>query len=327
MSKKTRIVFFFLLFIFSAHAEISIPLPGVPLENPNPVEALETDDETIPFVPGIGYEDQTFKTKKKTTSIPEEGIESGLDEEISKRERLKSWGLSLPDTLANSSTYNRLNDRELLSRFQGEGEYSFGFYYIRDEYDVGDTSGVYERTYGENVPQAMRGGSLHVSFERYWIHSSVFIGWAMNFGVGLSQGKGNFTSGGVTAEQSNTKFSLWTLPADIGLVFELPLGSWLKVGVSGGPSVMGLYQHRDDKENKEGGKHLRQVSYGYYGRANLKISLSHFMPQLSVRNFRAYTMTKTYLTLEARVQNYENFQDDVSISGSSFGLGFTFEYL
>lgn len=327
MNKKANLVFFGLLFSLFANADISIPIAGVPLENKNPVESMEVDDSSTPHVPGIEYSNLKFKTKKKTVSLPEEGINSELDEAISKKESLKSWGISLPGTLANNSSYERLSDRDLLSKIQDAGDSSFSLIYISDEYDVSDTSGIYQRTYGDGVPKAMRGGSVHVSFDRFWIHSSVFVGYSMGLGVGLSQGRGSFTSGGVTAEQSTTKFSLWTIPADVGLVLEVPLGSWLKIGISGGPSGMALYQHRDDKENKEGGKHLRQYSWGYYGRANLKFSLSHLTPNQAVRNFRAYNMTKMWLTLEARMQEYANFQDDVSISGNSFGLGFSFEYL
>jgi len=43
--------------------------------------------------------------------------------------------------------------------------------------------------------------------------------------------------------------------------------------------------------------------------------------------FRQYSVTKFYLNLEARMNNVSNFQDDIEVSGSSFGIGFSFEYL
>jgi hypothetical protein len=33
------------------------------------------------------------------------------------------------------------------------------------------------------------------------------------------------------------------------------------------------------------------------------------------------------MNLEARYQSYQNFQDEIKISGTSLGIGFTFEYL
>lgn len=43
--------------------------------------------------------------------------------------------------------------------------------------------------------------------------------------------------------------------------------------------------------------------------------------------FTSSRITNLYLNLEARQQSYESFQDEISISGTSFGIGFTFEYL
>lgn len=327
MSKSHSVVVLTFLFSFNSLAEISLPLPGVPIDDSVLERRMKESKTNSAFVPGDEFEEVDIKTKKKSVYVPEDTDEAGLDSQVTTREKLKNFGSTVPHSMEGGESYERLSNRDLLYQFQGEGSKSFGFYYIQDTYDVSDANGIYQRTYGDNVSQAMRGGSVHLSYERYWVHNKVFLGWGMNFGVGLSQGKGSFTSSGVATEQSTTKFSLWTLPLDLGLVFEVPLGNWLKIGISGGPSAMGLYQHRDDKDNREGGKHLRQVSYGYYGRANLKISMSHFMPSQAVRNLKAYTMTKMYLTLEARMQEFNNFQDDLSITGQSFGLGFAFEYL
>lgn len=326
MNRKANLVFLLFFFSFNSYSEISIPLPGVPLKNPNIVEDLKT--QKAPFVPESIEPEALPETKKKSIYVTDQDYDQGLDKEITTAEYLRSYGVTIPHSMEGGTSYERMSNRDLLKGFNNEGTRGFGFYYIRDQYDFFDSTGVYNRTFGEAAPRSVQGGSLHFSFENYWSHRNIWIGWGMNFGVGLAQGKGSFTSGTAVAEQSDTTFSLWTLPVDLGLVLEIPLGSWLKIGLSGGPSVMGLYQHRNDRDNSDSGKRVRQVSYGYYGKANLKISLSHFSPSLAIRNLKAYQMTKTYLTLEARIQNFENFQDeDVSITGSSFGIGFAFEYL
>ncbi len=325
---KTRASLTFLLFLFSlnSYSEISIPLPGVPLKNPRIIEDLKV--RKAPFVPESIEENSLPETDEKSVYVTDEEHDQGLGRDITMAEKLRSYGVTIPHSMEGGTSYERMSNRDLLKRFNNEGTRGFSFYYIKDEYDFFDSTGVYDRTFGETASRSMQGGSLHFSFERFWSHRSIWIGWSMNFGVGLAQGKGSFTSGGTVAEKSETTFSLWTLPVDLGLLVEIPVGSWLKIGLSGGPSLMGLYQHRTDKDNGESGKRVRQVSYGYYGKANLKISLSHLAPKLAVRNLKAYQMTKTYLTLEARLQSFENFQDeDVSITGSSFGIGFAFEYL
>lgn len=324
MSKSLSFVF--LIWSSIAFAEITLPLPGVDMGQKSPYEEMKPTSDS-PFLPSTDEEMKIEDSKKKSVHIPLEEFDADLDTPVTIREELKDYGMTMPGTLEGGTSYQRMSDKDLLYRFQGEGSRNISFYYINDAYDVTDTTGVYERTFGENQPRVMRGGSFHMSFEKFWIHNKVFLGWGMGFGVGLAQGRGSFTSGGVAAEQSETTFSLWTLPVDLGLVFEIPLGNWLKIGLSGGPSAMGLYQHRDDKDNDEDGKRIRQISWGYHGRANLKISLSHFMPGQAVKNMKAYEMTKMYLTLESRLQEFSNFKDNVSISGASFGLGFSFEYL
>ncbi|MFT6069389.1 MAG: hypothetical protein ACJAT2_003705 [Bacteriovoracaceae bacterium] len=326
---KTRVSLFFLFFFFSlnSYSDISVPLPGVPLKNPNIVEDLKV--RKAPFVPESIEESSLPKTDKKSIYVTDQEYSQDLGKDITTAEMLRSYGVTIPHSMEGGTSYERMSNRDLLKTFNNEGTRGFSFYYIRDEYDFFDSSGIYDRTFGKTASRSVQGGSLHFSLERYWSHKSIWIGWSMNFGVGLAQGKGSFTnSAGTVVEKSETTFSLWTLPVDLGLLVEIPLGSWLKIGLSGGPSLMGLYQHRNDKDNGESGKRVRQVSYGYFGKANLKISLSHLSPKLAVRNLKSYQMTKTYLTLEARIQSFENFQDeDVSITGSSFGIGFAFEYL
>lgn len=326
MNLKVSFLVLVTFFSLNSYSDITVPLPGVPLKNPNMLE--NQTGGKAPFVPESIEPIDLPNTKKKSVYVTGQELDQGLGKDITTAEMLRSYGVTIPHSMEGGTSYERMSNRDLLKRFNNEGTRGFSFYYIRDQYDFLDDTGVYERTFGESAKRSVQGGSLHVSFEKYWSHRNIWIGWGMNFGVGLAKGNGSFTSGSVVAEQSETTFSLWTLPVDLGLVLDIPLGSWLKIGLSGGPSVMGLYQHRNDKDNGESGKRVRQVSYGYFGKANLKISLSHFAPKLAVRNLKAYQMTKTYLTLEARYQNFENFkEEDVSISGSSFGIGFAFEYL
>ena len=90
---------------------------------------------------------------------------------------------------------------------------------------------------------------------------------------------------------------------------------------------MGLYQSRTDLDRDNDDRYRRQISYGYFGQAKVQISVSAFFSGIAFSTYSESDMAGMYLNLEARTQSYENFQDDISITGSTFGLGFTFEYL
>ena len=80
--------------------------------------------------------------------------------------------------------------------------------------------------------------------------------------------------------------------------------------------------------NGEKGKSKWQFSYGQFASAQFKVNLSGLSDNLAYDLFSESQITTLSLNLEARYQNYQNFQDtDLAISGTSLGLGFTFEFL
>lgn len=214
------------------------------------------------------------------------------------------------------------NDRELIKNVGRTQSSSFSFYYVRDDFDVSDNRGIYDRTYVNNTG-AMRGGTLMISWEQYLINSWVNLGWGLNMGVGLSQGTGRFVDG----EKSDAKFSLWSLPLELGLSLEIPVSNWFDLYAEAGPGVFGLMQNRSDFESGAEGKRRRQIGYGYYAEAKFKISLSNIFTGTGFDLFSEYGVSNATLDLIARLQDYGNFQDDITITGQSFGLGLTFDYL
>lgn len=90
---------------------------------------------------------------------------------------------------------------------------------------------------------------------------------------------------------------------------------------------MVLYQNRNDFQQGEKGRNKTQISHGQFANAQFKINLSGFNSDTAYDLFTSSQITNLYLNIEARYQSYRNFQDEIKISGTSLGLGFTFEYL
>jgi len=225
--------------------------------------------------------------------------------------------------LKTPQTYSIKKDKDIYLQYYDKGKAQWGFTYIKDSYDYKDSGDVFKKTYEEGTG-SQKAGILLISTD-YFLGKSAFRSLIeINFGVGYNTGKGVFIDG----TQSNTKFFLYTLPLDFGFGLDMRLSSYIKFTVSGGPSAMGLLQNRGDKAAGEKNKNRRQISYGYYGMGKFLLNLSRIFPSTGRYMIDSYEVTGLHLTLTARLQNYKNFQDDdISISGVSLGIGFTFEFI
>ncbi|MAF78245.1 MAG: hypothetical protein CME60_08785 [Halobacteriovoraceae bacterium] len=256
-------------------------------------------------------------------SVPGDG-NNDLKLNISENDKLLSTGYKAPHSLENEENLVSFEGDELYDNFYDNGDSAFSFTYIQDDYNVSDSRGVFQRSFVD-AEDSRRGGYLHLNFDRFINRAFLSTFYGVGLGVGFSEGEGIFSDS--TSTKSNVTFQLFTIPVDMRLGMTIGRGKYFKLSVAGGPSVMGISQSRDDKERGEDEKHRRQYSFGYFGQAKAQISLSALFKDLAMGGFSQYQMTNMYLNLEARHQSYENFEDDISITGTSFGLGFTFEYL
>lgn len=222
------------------------------------------------------------------------------------------------------ATYTTLSNRELVRQGHGRHKNSFAFVYIADSFDYRDSRGVFERTF-ENSSGSAKNGLLMVNWKsRVGTMPFVEPYWLINAGIGHNMGEGQFVDG----TESDATFTLWMLPVDIGLGLDLSLSSWLKIGFNGGPSALGLIQNRSDIDSSEGANTRRQGSYGYFYEAHAGLNLSEVFPKSGHRLLANEGVSSYYLTFKMRTHGYQNFkQEDFEISGTSFGVGFTFEFL
>jgi hypothetical protein len=294
------------------------------------LESLENDEdnEDVSHVMGERDLDALFKKtedEKKGSQpyvIPDTAKYN--EEELSEKEKILSTGNEVPYTHENKDNLIEFKNKDIYKEIYNKGEGSFSFTYIKDEYDVTDRNNVYQQSF-KNATGSKRGGSIHFNFDDYiskgWLNT--FYGFGI--GIGYAAGKGIFVSS--PNQESNVKFQLYTVPLDLRLVFDLVPSRYFKLSLAGGPSAMGLLQSRNDLDREDDQRYRRQVSYGYFGHAKLQISINSFSESTAIKTFSQSDLTNMYFNLEARVQSYENFQDEISITGASFGLGFTFEYL
>ena len=197
------------------------------------------------------------------------------------------------------------------------------FNYYKNTFDYKSPNDVINRTIGNGF-QHGRFGPLTIKNDRYVFRTAFLNGfYALGAGVSFSRGKGLFIDG----SQSSTTFKFWEIPLDAGLGVELPFGPWISLRAIGGGTIVGLYQSRDDYASDEKGKKRVQYGYGPFAEGNVRFNLSRLFPETAFEYFSQSEMTNISINASMRYQNYSRFKDDITISGTSFGLGFGFEFL
>ncbi len=257
--------------------------------------------------------------------IVEEAIpEKKLSEKEKKRHELLDVGQTLGDTGSLNTTYQKIDKIEFTRKMRSVSRGAFNLSYQPNDYDYLSNNNIINETV-ENGFHSGKGGTVHLRHDSY-ISNQRFLNtfWSGGIGIGLSTGKGVFING----DRSSATFNLWQIPAEVGLGFEIPVFSLIKLNLSGGGGAMALMQNRNDYQRGEKHKRRIQVSPGYYALGEFKISLTSFSNNVAYNVFTASNITNILLNIEYRYQSYESFKEEsLAISGSSIGVGLTFEYL
>jgi hypothetical protein len=329
---KTLLVLFFLLLNpILSHADEEqggwIAMPGQLEDNYGDSVASEEEikeKDTSAFISGQGDE---FLGNKDTKDSP---FLTGDTSQFvgGGKEYVGGANIQAPG-IVNTKSFRTVKNEEILNRISGVWDSSFSVAYVQDTYDYKDRNGIFESVY-RNGRESKNYGTLLLKFRERM--ASVFF-YGVNLGFGFNKGNGFFipdASGSIISspEESNIEFKLYTVPLEVVLGLKMNLGSLLSLSLSGGPGVMGLWQHRDDREYQDDSKNIRQAGFGYCAEANLGINISRMSKQYGVDLFSAYQISNFSFDLFARNQSYSNFkQADLEISGLSFGVGLTFDYL
>lgn len=239
------------------------------------------------------------------------------------RKKYEDYGYTTPGTFEKNENYLELDKSEMASDFRNHSRAGISITFIKDDFSYESKNDIINKTIAEGYKH-VKGGTLHLRSDQYFFRSMLLnTFWSVGAGVGYNSGRGVFVNG----ERSSTTFKLWEVPVDLSLGLEIPIYHWFKISGTAGPSVLGLFQNRNDFSQGEKGRNKSQVSYGQFANAQFKINLSGFSSETAYDLFTESKITNLYMNLEARYQNYANFQDEIKVSGTSFGIGFTFEYL
>ncbi|MDD4973367.1 MAG: hypothetical protein PHY93_03405 [Bacteriovorax sp.] len=237
--------------------------------------------------------------------------------------KFQDVGYTPPGSFESKENYIEIDKKAMVADFRKQSSGAINITFIKNDFNYESANDVINKTISEGYKH-VKGGALYIRSDQYFSRKD-FINpfWSLGGGLGYNSGRGIF----VTGERSDTTFKLWEIPVDLGLGVEIPISHWFKVSAAAGPSVTALYQNRNDLLAGEKGRNKMQVSYGQFANAQFKINLSGFSADTAYTLFTESKITNLYMNLEARYQNYRNFQDEIKISGTSIGIGFTFEYL
>ncbi len=290
------------------------------------LEKVKIDGTTPYLIKNPDHENEIEKSKPDENALPDFVFTKeaqDLSIKDSKRKQLEDVGYTTPGSFEKNDNYIEIDKKEMAANFRNQSSGSFNVSFIKNDYSYQSENNVINRTISEGYKH-IKGGALCLRSDQYFLRRDYLNSfWSVGAGVGYNSGRAVF----VTGERSDTTFRLWEIPIDAGIGIEIPIYRWFKLSGTAGPSVMSLYQNRSDFQSGEKGKNKIQVGYGPFANAQFRFNLSGFNDETAYTLFTESKITNLSMNLEVRYHNYSHFQDDIKISGTSFGLGFTFEYL
>ncbi|MGI4991468.1 hypothetical protein ACRXCV_02505 [Halobacteriovorax sp. GFR7] len=297
------------------------PLPGEldlkdsPYENDQGSNDSEEDKNSIPDIFGSTPQQYTDEELKNAVmnSQDKEWLKTATDEDS-----------ILRDPSPNS--YVEYKTEDLLIDVYQKADTQIGFTYIYDTYDYSDSTGTFESIFQNDNSEAdsIQAGYLTFNYRNYFQRNIVSTFFQGNLGLSFNSGKGKFGGGTI----SRTTFNLWLFPIDLNLGAKLNLGKKISITAQGGPVIAPIWQNRDDREQGDDDKDIRQVGYGYNASASIDFSIYNIFPNFGMDLKKFSDISEMSISLMAKTMDISGFKrEDFSVSGVSFGIGFNFEYL
>ncbi|MDO9183565.1 MAG: hypothetical protein Q7U04_14220 [Bacteriovorax sp.] len=289
---------------YYATKKVSGPSPYVIQSNDGEIATQKLEEKAVP--------DFMFNEHPEEVTLKKDPKRQFLD-----------VGYTTPGSFETSENYLEIDKKAVVEDFRKHSSGAINIAFIKNDFNYDSTNDIINKTISEGYKH-VKGGSLYFHNDQYFYRTNLLNSfWKLGTGVGYNSGRGIF----VTGEQSDTTFKLWEIPLDLGVGLEIPISTYFKIAGTAGPSALVLYQNRNDFLAGEKGRNKIQVSYGQFANFQFKVNLSALSTEKAYDLYTDSKITNLYLNIEARYQNYQNFQDVIKISGTSLGIGFTFEYL
>lgn len=265
------------------------------------------------FVPG----DKDAKDSKQFTEV------ENMPTEKTENDKFTDTGYKGPGKYERDQNYLEYKTSDILASVYKKSNWSYTATLFSDNYIYEDEASSFKPTYrdsGSETPGMLTLVGHYFFYKSEWLELAAGAG----AGIGYNSGVGRFIVGRVKSE---ARFFLWTAPVDASFMVQFTPFRYLKLAFSGGPSVLGIWQHRSDLGEKDPKKDIRQMGFGYHYTADLKISTYELMGKTSLGLLNSLDVTRTHLVIMARGHYYDRFRDrDVRIHGISFGVGINAEY-
>lgn len=266
--------------------------------------------------------DKPMDQYKSDGSSPLVPGQNSYGDSVSGKDSPTQFNTNAPFSGLESDEYISVTNEMVLRPLVNKSEFLFAIDFYMNKFDYQDDRGIYDKTYGSST--GAQGGSLNLSSDYYLSKGKVNFGMGAGTGLGYSTGKGIFESNGQASEMN---FNLYSIPFDLRFSMEVPIGRALKLTGAAGPSGLLLIQNRSDRDDKEDGKTKRQFGMGYFVEGKLKVNLSYLLPDTGFEYYKFHEVSFMSVDLMVRTQDYSGFSDNISISGMSYGIGVTFEFL
>jgi hypothetical protein len=335
---------FFLNGLASGQEEPSPFLPGggIPIETTKdsgrayflgghgenePLKALSGDEQDILyFLPGGAQKEKVITTplRGRTYFLPKDGEATPPDFMVTEKDEIlqdsAAYGFS-KEALSRpmeSDTYQKME------KSQKFGKSTLDLLIYLNNFDYKDPTGAYQATF-----EGGNGGFINNFFFLGSYNLFIYKGF-FNFAAGMDLGISYMTGKGVfvTGQTSDVTMVLWSVPVDITLNLEFPIFEVFHLVAYGGPSAMTLIQNRNDFSPGETGRNFYQISPGYFFGGRAKINLGKIFKDVGRSLFNSTSVTFFSFNLDARYENYSKFADPhIGVSGLSFGIGFSYEFL
>lgn len=287
------------------------------------LESATTPSNSPFIVEGEPSEDVASSKIKDEDPVFNHGVKEVSVEKLTAKRKYEDFGYTTPGSFDGQENYIDLDKNIMVKDLRKNSTGGINLSFIKNDFSYGSTNDIINRTISTGS-KSLKGGALFVRNDSYLLRTDFLnLHWSIGSGVSFSRGRGIFVDG----NRSDAVFSFWEVPVDAGLGAEIPISSWFIAAGTAGPSVLGLMQNRSDFERGEKGKRKFQYSPGYFASAQFKVNLSGFNADQAYNIFTTSDVTNLFMNVEIRHHNYSSFKDEIQVSGTSFGLGFTFEYL
>ncbi len=329
----------FLVFLLNSIslAEMNQFLPGMYGAGNEDIEAIkkyhpvnaEPSKEIDPF---ITFEDdrEFIDGGDNGPDFISEPLEMSRRIEDKSKRNLK--GVTLPGDYSNYPQYLEFKNDQILKEYEYDSKERLTVGIIYDTYQYKNSANTFNRVYRDS-PKSDVYGILNIGYDYLMINENFKFLVGGGFGFGYNGGKGVFE--GESLEESSsisesTQISLYTVPLDLRLTLEFPLTRYFGLAVTGGPSVVFIQEHRNDKVEGEAERDRRQFGFGYFATGIFKIHLGYIYKDLGFKYLSSEDVSRFTMNVFARNQYYEfpkNESKDISIEGTSVGLGFSYDFI